>query len=354
MILTFKVKHHRDFSHELCLARKIAEFALRSRSQTSKDVKHIGLKSMIANQILRKYSRNRKAKKVTRVVLTIPNQGIKVDKVQRKIWVPCIKLLISFHFRTDFEKINQIELNGTFAMVSVTINEPKERNVEGFIGVDRNTTGHVAVVGNPTTGKVWKLGKKAQHIHTKYKNLRRIFQKNKISSMFKKIKNRESHIIRDLNHKISRKIINIADSQNVGIVLEDLQQIRHNTKVRKSFMYSLHSWSYYRLEKMIRYKAKLLGIPVFMVEPAYTSKSCSRCGELGKRRGKLFECPVCGHVDHADCNASFNIALRQFKHDRLSVDRDAFKGSTDTPQEAMVRTTTSSEPNVCQHRSMSV
>ncbi|MHA2060266.1 MAG: RNA-guided endonuclease TnpB family protein, partial [Candidatus Ranarchaeia archaeon] len=189
MILTFKVKHHRDFSHELCLARKIAEFALKSRSQTSKDVKHIGLKSMIANQILRKYSRNRKAKKVTRVVLTIPNQGIKVDKVQRKIWVPCIKLLISFHFRTDFEKINQIELNGTFAMVSVTINEPKERNVEGFIGVDRNTTGHVAVVGNPTTGKVWKLGKKAQHIHTKYKNLRRIFQKNKISSMFKKIKN---------------------------------------------------------------------------------------------------------------------------------------------------------------------
>ena len=34
-----------------------------------------------------------------------------------------------------------------------------------FIGVDLNTTGHIAVVSNPDTGKVWKLGKAAKNTY---------------------------------------------------------------------------------------------------------------------------------------------------------------------------------------------
>ena len=345
MILTFKIKHNRDFSHELQLAHKVAKFALRTGSRSSKDVKHIGLKSMIANQILRKYSKDKKLKCVRNVVLAVPNQGIHIDKEKQKISIPCLKLDLDYLFRNDFNKINQIEINKDYAFVSVTVDEPSIRKTDGYIGVDRNTTGHIAVVGNPTTGKVLKLGKSAEYIHKKYKNIRKNLQKKGKYGLVKKIKHRESNIIRDLNHKISRKIVDTADKNNTGIKLEDIRKIRKHVKSRKSFRYSLNSWSYHQLEQMILYKAKLLGILVAYIEPAYTSQNCSVCGHLGNRKGKKFKCQSCGHVDHADSNASFNIAKREVKDGRLCVDRDAYKGSTDTPQTAMMRTILTVEPH---------
>jgi len=345
MILTYKVKHNTDLSHELQLAHKVANFALRTGSRSSKDVKHIGLKSMIANQILRKYSKDKRLKRVHRVVLAIPNQGIHVDKQNKKINIPSLKLDLCYQFRNDFKKINQIEINKDYAFISVTVDEQSTRKVDGYIGVDRNTTGHIAVIGNPMTGKVLKLGKSAEHIHKKYKNIRKKLQKKGKYGLVKKIKHRESNIIRNLNHKISRKIVDTADENNTGIKLEDIKQIRKHVKSRRGFRYSLNSWSYHQLEQMILYKAKLLGIPVVYVEPAWTSQNCSLCGHLGNRNGKSFKCPSCRHVDHADSNASFNIAKRQPKDGRLCVDRDAYKGSTDTPQTAMMRTTLTVEPH---------
>ncbi len=278
----------------------------------------------------------------------MPHQGIKCSHEDRTITITPLKLTLNYYFRNDFDKINQIELDNKFAYVSINIPDNDLIEPNGYLGVDRNTTGHIAVAGNPETGKIIKLGKEAGHVHKKYSKMRKNLQKKGKYRKAKRIKNRESRIVKDINHKVARKIVQEAKDNGMGIKLEYLNGIR-NAKSSKSFRYSLNSWSFYQLKTMIEYKARLPGIPVAYVDPYNTSKECSRCGQIGNRSGKSFKCTNCGHVDHADANASFNIALRPvFEEgiDQLYVDRDAYKGNTGIPKEATLGTVATLEPHM--------
>jgi len=351
MILTYNLKHNRNFSVHLNQAKQIADFATRTKSNTSSDVSHIGLKSAIANQILRKY-RRRGIKRMSNVNLTIPGQSIKFDNKTKLAKIPCLTLEIDCQYLPEFEKILQIEIGKTFAHLSVQIKEPEIKKADKFIGIDCNTTGHAAVVAIPHTGKIHKLGRSAIHTHAKYKAIRKRLQKQGKFSLLKGIKNKESRIIKNINHHISKKIVEIASSEKSGIKFENLKGIRKNKKHSKNFRYSLNSWSYYQIQKLTEYKAKKQGIEVAYVAPAYTSQTCSKCGSLGNRDGKKFQC-VCGHADHADVNASFNIGrpvphcslvLRAQNMSQLHAERDVCKGSTDTPQTAMSKMMVTVEP----------
>jgi putative transposase len=109
MILTYKIRHNADFSEELAKARKVAEYAIKHRTFSSKDLKHIGLKSAIANQILRKYGKNR-------VIIQVKN--IKLDRQSRMITIPCLnKCSFRYWFPPGFEKANQIEIGEQYAYV---------------------------------------------------------------------------------------------------------------------------------------------------------------------------------------------------------------------------------------------
>ncbi len=266
MILTHKVKHNQNLSVELEKGRQVALFALKTKSRSSKDV----------------------------------------------------------------EKINQIELDQEFAYISCTIKEEEQITVDSWIGIDLNTTGHCCVASDPKSGKVLKLGKSANHTHKKYKNIRRKLQKKNRFKSVKTLKNKESRIVRDLNHKISNKIVNEAKEKKSGIVFEDLKDIRKTAKTNRKNRYALNSWSFYQLKTFIEYKAKLHGVPVAKIDPRYTSQQCSKCGLLGERKGKIFKCS-CGHVENADVNASFVISLRHQGILQSPIDRDVGEGHLACP-----------------------
>jgi transposase len=75
----------------------------------------------------------------------------------------------------------------------------------------------------------------------------------------------------------------------------------------------LGNWGFAQLGGFIVYEARLAGVAVEFIDPAYTSRTCHECGhcERSNRRGQeRFHCRGCGHRAHADVNAARNIRAR--------------------------------------------
>ena len=113
------------------------------------------------------------------------------------------------------------------------------------------------------------------------------------------------------NHCWSREIINIALRNKCGTIqMEKLEGI-----IPEEYSF-LKNWSFYDLQKKIKYKAIEHGIDVVYIDPAYTSARCSKCGHIHRSYEKKewrpeqgqFICQVCGYKENADINAARNIA----------------------------------------------
>lgn len=142
--------------------------------------------------------------------------------------------------------------------------------------------------------------KAAQGTRTTRRNCRRLLRR---------LKGREARFQRQVNHEISRKIVNLAVAQNAAIAIEDLTGIRERTnkKLRRKQRGLHNSWAFWQLRAFLTYKAALVGVALSVVDPAYTSQTCSCCGKRGKRKAKVFACTSCGTFD-ADENAAKNIS----------------------------------------------
>ena len=104
--------------------------------------------------------------------------------------------------------------------------------------------------------------------------------------------------------------MNYAIQENVSIIkLEKLENICKTTRTSRKNARNLHNWAFYQLQQFISYKANLVGIKVFEVNPAYTSQTCPYCGKHNKAKDRRYECS-CGFKTHRDRVGAINI-MRQ-------------------------------------------
>jgi putative transposase len=124
------------------------------------------------------------------------------------------------------------------------------------------------------------------------------------------LKGRQARFQRDLNHRLSKRVVAKALDTQRGIALEDLKGIRQRITVRKPQRARHANWSFAQLRQMIEYKAALAGVPVKGVDPRNTSRTCPNCGHVSKAnrptRAK-FKCVSCGFAGASDTVAAQNI-----------------------------------------------
>jgi transposase len=84
--------------------------------------------------------------------------------------------------------------------------------------------------------------------------------------------------------------------------------------VRHDHRYARRSWAFFQLRQSIAYKAAQAGVPVYLVDPRNTSRTCAACGhgEQANRTSQAeFSCQRCGFAVNADHHAAINISRKE-------------------------------------------
>lgn len=127
---------------------------------------------------------------------------------------------------------------------------------------------------------------------------------------------------RDLEHKVSRSVIDWAKERGVAtLAIGDVRNIADKTKQEKRLnrkvRQKVSNWSHGKMRAYLAYKALAAGIKVEdKVSEAYTSQTCPMCGTRTKPRGRVYSCNGCGFRGHRDVVGASNI-LSRFVKDEL-------------------------------------
>jgi IS605 OrfB family transposase len=129
-----------------------------------------------------------------------------------------------------------------------------------------------------------------------------------------KIARTQSRYVRDTNHCIAKHLVQKAITAAKALALENLTGIRARaTGFSRDMRRLMGNWAFADLADKITYKAQDAGIPVYRVDPAYTSQTCSVCGHCARANRPSqarFKCTQCGFEANADHNAAINIGAR--------------------------------------------
>jgi len=197
---------------------------------------------------------------------------------------------------------------------------PPETETSETIGVDLG----IVNLATDSEGETFS-GAQVKAVRNRYHKRRQTLQKVNTRSAkrrLKKMSGREKRFQKNTNHVISKALVQKAARTRKAIALEDLTGIRERTTVRRENRYERHSWAFYQLRQYINYKAQAAGVPVRLIDPRNTSRTCSQCGhcEKANRQSQAsFQCKQCGFCCNADYNAAINISRAEVKRPMVST-----------------------------------
>jgi len=208
-----------------------------------------------------------------------------------------------------------------FLVITVDVPEEAPVPVTDFIGIDLGVN-NIATDSDGGQMPGAKVEKARRKYGDKRKTLQEAAAKRKqsgtrprsIRRRLAKERAKESRYKRDVNHCTAKDYVANAKGTGRGIAVEDLSGIRDRTTANGADARNrLSGWSFFQFRSFLEYKATLAGVPVAIVDPAYTSQTCAECGYCARRNRKTqatFRCLHCEHSADADFNAARNVRAR--------------------------------------------
>lgn len=227
-----------------------------------------------------------------------------------------------FESAKEFDALNVIERNGQLlGRLTLTLDVPEPQGIHP-VGIDLNET-NVLVAVDADGRTLFVSGRAIKVANTRTRKTRARLSR-RLSS--RKAERQDTHGVRRTLKRLGRKQRNRTRTfaqttakrlvtwapENAVLVFEDLNipQPEKGTIRGKVLRRRLSLWQRRLMRECVEHKAEERGMAVDEVDPAYTSKNCSRCGLRGIRKRHVFRCPHCGHEAHADVNAAINIRHR--------------------------------------------
>jgi IS605 OrfB family transposase len=221
-------------------------------------------------------------------------------------------------------QVDLVYRGGKFFLYA-TIELPEGTKIETtkFLGVDLG----IVNIATDSDGKS-HTGEGVERTRRRHHENRQRFQRKRSKGTKKrldKLAGREARFRKHENHRTSKELVQKAKDTGRGIALEDLSGIRDRTTVRAKDRPRHMGWSFFQLRSFVEYKAKLAGVPIVLVDPRGTSRTCNACGHCDKANRKSqaeFLCVHCGHSANADLNAARNIRDRAVSNaaSKLAID----------------------------------
>jgi len=171
---------------------------------------------------------------------------------------------------------------------------PEKKKAGKIIGID------IGIKKLITTSEKEFLGKDIEKL------IQKIQRKRQGSKAFKRA-------LKERDYYINQTVKQLNWFQLKKIVIENIKNVKKNTnkerKLGHEFRSKFHWWTYSRLLRRIQELAEISGVHCQLVNPAYTSQTCSQCGYVHRlnRTGEIFKCRNCGYTEDADFVASLNI-----------------------------------------------
>lgn len=205
--------------------------------------------------------------------------------------------------RTGEEKIIGID-KGYICLIATSDNKFYGEHLNDYLSVESERLNKV----NAERNRKWSLMKKYEEEGNirKSENIKN-FNLGRVKYNINKLKF-DSRVKSYINKELDRFIREDKPSE---IIVEDLTFANYYKDYPAHIKRKLSRWIKGYIEERIEYKCELYSIARTIINPAYTSQVCHKCGEFGERNNKIFKCLSCGIFD-ADYNASNNIKLRKY------------------------------------------